>query len=98
MALTSASTFEQVQAEYRDTASYSLTADVALAKRFVVACRFMLDPTFLQDEHRHAGESSRISFDRVREELERAEAFIANGGDIQTSDEGVYVSFAEFRS
>lgn len=37
MAVTSASTDEQVEAEYEDTLSYALTADVALARRFVIA-------------------------------------------------------------
>ncbi len=42
MALTSASTFAEVEAEYRDTAGYRLSGSASLALRHAVAIRFLL--------------------------------------------------------
>lgn len=42
MAITSDSTLAQVKAEYRTCSDYDLTGDADKARRFVVACRYLL--------------------------------------------------------
>lgn len=42
-ALTSASSDDDVRAAYEDNASYDEVGDVAMAKAFVVACRFIVN-------------------------------------------------------
>ena len=42
MALSSSSTFAQIEAEYLDTASYFADDDLGLAKRHSIAIRYML--------------------------------------------------------
>ena len=95
MPLDANSSFADVKAEYRNCASYSIDNDLDKAKRFVVACRFMLDPTFLQDEHRHDGESSRLTFNRVESQMRLAEEFIATNGT--NEDSAIFHSFEDYR-
>lgn len=42
VAITSDSTLAQVKAEYRTCSDYDLTGDAAKARRFIVACRYLL--------------------------------------------------------
>ena len=95
------STFAEIYAEYMNCASYDMEGDVAKAKRFVVACRFMLNPLFIQDEHRHAGESSRIEFARIQKQLDDAISYVAENDESVTGvgDPGViYSSFENYRT
>lgn len=73
MAITSSSTYDQVLAEYKDTASYFSDNDIALAKRHAIAIRFLLMD---QPSSATKGANS-VSFriDLLQKELERAEKF-----------------------
>lgn len=66
----------EILREYGDTASYSLTGDVALARRFVVACRLIL----MRVPQRTSKGDNEIELPDarlVREEKDQAEQFIA---------------------
>lgn len=94
--LDSKSTFEDVLKEYNDTASYSIDADIAKAKRFEVACRFILNPMFLPLVTEHSGERTELFLEAVERQLKDAQDFVVEGGDVP-GDESIYVSFENAR-
>lgn len=89
------STFIEINAEYRNTCDYDINNDLDKAKRFVVACRFMLNPLFIQDEHRHAGESSRLTFERIQSQLDAALNFVSASSD--NASNPIVSSFQNYR-
>jgi hypothetical protein len=77
--LSSASTDAQVWAAYDDAASFQEDLDVAKARAFVTACRILLRrrPTSTSTD------GLTVAFDdqSVRDELRRAEQFVADAGE-----------------
>lgn len=74
MPLSSTSTDTEVQAEYDDTASWSESRSVALAKRFVVACRILIRR--LENTVTKGANSLSKTVSDLRAEKEEAEAFV----------------------
>lgn len=83
MAITSASTYAQVEAEYRDTAGYLANDSLDEARRHAIAIRHLL---VLLPSATSKGSSS-VSFrvDLLKDELERAESFALMKGAANTN-------------
>lgn len=102
MALTSASTLAQVQAEYENNADYDSVASATKAKAFVVACRYLLGR--LPSSMDHASGSGRQAIQRnlevIQEQLKRAQAWVSSHGDATVgSGAGArHLSIEDFRS
>ena len=101
MALTSASTLAEVQAQYDDNVSYDLNGSVASCKLFIEAARLLLRR--LVDETQ-AGGGARIRQERAVIERELASAknwwmsSDPNAGTAGGASNGVReISFEEFR-
>lgn len=73
MALSSTSTFAEVDAEYKDTASYRLSNDSTLALRHAVAIRFLL--LLIPGNSTKGANSVSYSMSLLKDELEAAEDF-----------------------
>ena len=96
-ALNSKSTFEDIQAAYNDSASYTEDADIDKAKRFITACRLMLNPTFLPRVTEHAGERTELFLEAIERQIKQAIDFVVEGG-LLSAEEVVYLSFEKSRS
>lgn len=97
--LTSASTYAQIQAAYRDNASYAEDHSVAKAKAFVTACRFLL-----LELPRSAGTpqaETTTAIDLIQKEKTAAEEWLG-ANDVDTgagaSARGPSTSVASFRN
>lgn len=75
MAISSASTLDEIKAEYFDNAGYDASGSIAQAHAFVKACRFLL----LKMPKSAAGASDSVTWgvEHIREELDAALSFIA---------------------
>lgn len=94
--LDASSTFNQIKDEYNNTASYEETGDLVLARRFITACRFMLNPTFLPEVIEHSGERTELFLEAVERQLKDAQDFVREDG--RGADEVItYVSFENAR-
>jgi len=73
MALSSSSTYAQIEAEYLDTANYVASNSPSMARRHAVAIRFLLLRAPMESEKG----SNRVRYDQQRWqiELEKAEGF-----------------------
>ena len=80
MALTSASTFANVETEYKDTASYEINESASEARRHAVAIRFFL--ILLPSSSVKGSNSVGYSADMLRSELHAAIEYArqADGG------------------
>ncbi len=76
MALDSASTYADIEAEYRDTAGYRLSGSASLAMRHAVAIRFLL--LALPSNSVKGANQVSYSMSLLKDELEAAEAFAVN--------------------
>lgn len=101
MSLDSTSTYEEVVAAYRDNASYEETGDVAKARAFVTACRFLLQ---MLPSSSVGGGGERVDFDTtlIAKEMETARNWISsNASAAVIADRGVaetvYHSMRTFR-
>lgn len=92
MPLTSASTYADVQAEYRSTASYRLENSVSLALRHAVAIRFMLE--MLPSTSTKGANTVSYSMSLLEKQLQDAEAFAASAATAGRTN----VIRADFRS
>ncbi len=100
MALTTASTDAAVWAEYETNSDYDVTGDVAKAKLFVVACRYMLRRDVM--EMTKGGATVKVDQKVIAEQLKEALAWwksndtsAVNAGANETVR---YADFREFRS
>lgn len=83
MALTSTSTFADIEAEYRDTAGYRLAGSATLAYRHAIAIRFLL--LSLPSNSVKGANQVSYSMSLLKDEMERAEAFAVNTPTNRTS-------------
>lgn len=83
MALTSASTYADVEAEYRDTAGYRITGDAALALRHAVAIRYLL--LLLPSNSVKGANQVSYSMSLLKDELEAAEAYAVHSPTNRTN-------------
>ena len=98
--LNSQSTFLDVKAAYDDNANYlELPQSEALvaAKKFVTACRFILNPARTPFSIAHAGEETRLNLDLVKAQMDEAVEFIASNGLLVPAEEVVFASFEKIR-
>lgn len=95
MALTSASTDDEVRAAYEDNAGYDQANSATMARAFAVACRFILMRRPLVGAL-GGGNSTTFDAQSIREEKARAEKFAAtspaNGGGVK------FLDFSNLRS
>ena len=98
MSLDSKSTFADIKASYMDNASYEEDSDILKAKRFITACRFMLNPTFLPQVTEHSGERVELFLESVERQLKDAQAFVSQDGEQLVGEEITYISFANSRN
>ena len=96
MPLDAKSTFEDIKAAYNDNASYEEQGSLLLAGRFITACRFMLNPTFLPQVTEHSGERVELFLAAVERQLKDAQDFVQEGGR-GPDEEVTYVSFENSR-
>jgi hypothetical protein len=102
MAITSASTLAQVQAEYENNADFESPPSPAKAQAFIVACRYLL--VRLPSNMDHASGSGRRAIQRnlevIQGELEWARAWVATNGAAGTaaSAGARHFSFEDLRS
>jgi len=97
MPLSSTSTYAEIQAEYLDTAGYDATGDVALARRFITACRYLILLSPQRSEHG----DERIEFDRdrIKDQEAAAKAFVKANATVSEGGSGyIHADLAEFRS
>jgi hypothetical protein len=76
MAISSASTFAEVVAEWKDTADYDLSADTDLCRRHIKACRYLQQMTPRETEAFGSGGGSRTQTDpdHLTADLAKAES------------------------
>lgn len=97
--VTSASTDTQVRAAYADNASYDVDGDVAMAKRFIVACRVLLQ----REPQSSARRGSAMVLDKksVQDALARAESWLSSHAPAPVaggSGGARFMDFGGFRS
>lgn len=95
MALTSASTFAEVLAEYKDTANYEINASAAEARRHVVAIRYLL--VEMPNVSTKGSNSVGFSKSELQEQLKSAEEYARLGRGNRTGATR-YASFKRIRS
>ena len=95
MAITSASTLAEVAAEFEDCAGYDVSNDAALCRRFIIACRFLLqrNPT----EIAHGTGRVRIEPTAIQTMLSKAEDWLETNDTTSTGGPRGYVRYAGFR-
>jgi hypothetical protein len=95
MALTSASTDAQVEAEYDDNADYDEDVSPSKAKLFIIACRYLLRR--LASSIAKGG--SALGYDRrlIQQELEAAKAWLCVN-DTSSGSYGPRVTRPDFRN
>jgi hypothetical protein len=78
MAISSASTFAEVVAEWKDTADYDLSADTDLCRRHIKACRYLQQMTPRETEAFGSGGGSRTQTDpdHLTADLAKAESWL----------------------
>lgn len=91
--LTSDSTISQIRDEYADAGSYHEDGSTAKAKRFITACRLLL--LRLPKTSGQGGSQVGMNPELIREELDRAQRFIAAQGGVNGGVK--HLSFRRFR-
>ncbi len=95
--LSSTSTYAEILAEYMDSAVYEEDGDVAKARAFVTACRFLLRyPSRLQVGGRQAGHEMEIDVTSLRAEMKAAQEWIA-ANETVTGGRTTWGDFTNFR-
>lgn len=92
--LSSASTLEQIQAAYDDTASYEEDGSESKCRAFITAARMLLNRYPLEAAHA-GGPSLRLPVESIRAELNEARSWLSahvSGGAVRMA------SFEEFRA
>jgi len=86
--LSSASTFDQVVASYKDNASYEEDGSVSKARAFVTACRLLI---VMLPKRTRGPEDGELETDptRLTKEMEEARQWIANNSSSSASSGAV---------
>jgi hypothetical protein len=97
--LSSSSTLAEVQAAYDDNASYASDNSATKAGVFITACRILLNRLPMQSQR--AGSAFQLDKQSLREQLTRAEQWVAAHGGAGSSS-GIsssrHLSFQDFRT
>lgn len=77
------STFTELKAEYKDSASYDVAGDADLCKRFIVACRLLLAD--IQSRAKHGDAEVEMDPQIIADELAAAKKWLAGNDPTATS-------------
>tara|TARA_R110000824_G_scaffold401665_1_gene613481 strand:- start:2586 stop:2873 length:288 start_codon:yes stop_codon:yes gene_type:complete len=92
--LTAASTMTDIIAEFKTCASYSETADLALAKRFITACRMIL--ALRGSRMRNAQQTLEFDVAAIDRQLVEAQEFVRTTASGNRTAR--FASFGKFRT
>lgn len=80
------STLDEVKAEFENTASYDVTGDISLCRRFIVAARILINRRPIQASQ--GGNSGQWSLGLINEQLKTAEAWLRDNGGMPAPANG----------